>query len=95
MSNGEEFDRDSVIVSDKWRFANVPTTVGGLNSSILLGLPPLIPAAWMGTVKLTLFVWIAYIAFVYYLNTKWKITPYEWVLMMNTRFLKGNRWRVR
>lgn len=95
MSDDYEFDRSSVIVSERWRFTGVPTTVAGLHSSILLGLPAMIPAAWMGMFKPVAFGWLVYAGLIYYLNAKWKITPFEWVRMMITRFVKGNKWRVR
>lgn len=94
-SSEEEFDRQDVIVSDLWRFTGVRTTVAGLHSSVLLGLPAMLPAAAFGAFRPVMFVWVFYIGFVYYLNAKRKITPFDWIKMMVTRFLKGNKWQVR
>lgn len=95
MSAEEEFDRDDVIVSERWRFTGAPTTVMGLHASVLLGLLAAIPATLLGVFKPVLILWMCYIGFVIYLNMKWKITPFEWARMMFTRFIKGNKWLVR
>lgn len=95
MDRDEEFDRSEVIVSERWRFTGAPTTVGGLHASVLLGLPAFIPASWLGLFKPVLLIWLGYVGFVFYLNSKWKITPFEWLRMMLTRFVKGNKWLVR
>ena len=91
----DDFNRDDYIVSRSWRFTGVRTTVAGLHASVLLGLPVLIPATWLGLFRPVLLVWVAYVVFVFYLNSKWKITPFEWLMMMRTRFVKGNKWLVR
>lgn len=95
MSKDDEFDREDVIVSERWRFTSATTTVGGLHVSILLGLPAMIPALWLGVWRPVFFVWLAYVGFVFYLKSKWKITPFEWMRALFTRFVKGNKWLVR
>lgn len=91
----DDFDRDDVLVSDLWRFTSAPTTVAGLHVSVLLGLPAMIPAAALGVWRPVSLVWLAYVGFVFYLQSKWRISPVEWGRMLFTRFVKGNKWLVR
>lgn len=93
--NEEDFDPDSVEVSTMWRFTGVPTTVGGLHSSVLVPVLFLAPAAWMGIFKPVALFGIVYVLFAFWLNMKWKISPVIWLKMQITRFVKGNRWPVR
>lgn len=95
MSKDEKFDRADVIVSTRWRFTSAPTTVAGLHASVLLGFPAMLAALPLGVWRPVVCVWLAYMGFVFYLNSKWKITPFEWVRMLFTRFVKGNKWLVR
>lgn len=95
MSKDDEFDRAEVIVSERWRFTSARTTVMGLHASVLLGLPAILAALALGIFRPVMLLWVAYIGFVIYLKSKWKITPIEWGCMLYTRFVKGNKWLVR
>jgi uncharacterized membrane protein len=95
MAQDDEFDRKDVIVSDLWRFTGAPTTVAGLHPSVLIGLPAMLLSLTVGLFRAVFFLWLLYIGFVYYLHSKHKISPIDWVKMKKTRFLKGNKWQVR
>lgn len=88
----EKFDREPYLTGVDWRWTAAPSSVVGLDVTVLLGIPLFF--AFQLSLKV-IYLWIVYVAFVAFVRGKYRLTPLQYFRMLLTKYVDGNSWFVR